>query len=279
MTGPLYPQGAFGMETGFVLIFFVGLAFGFFLERAGFGSARKLAGIFYFRDFAVLRVMFTAIIVAMLGLIYFSSMGWIDMQGVSVPATFLWAQIAGGLLLGIGFVVGGYCPGTSVVAAASGKLDALPYIAGLLAGNMIFGFGYDWLKPLYLAGAQGVRTVPEWLGWDAGTVAAVVAVIALAAFAATEYAERGKTPGREITITLTWNRAGAAALGMLVFVLLIARAIAGANAAPVVAQAAEAPKTRAVSPVPAKMAPAQQQAPLAAPPGGVKKFKKAASCS
>ncbi|MGQ9918411.1 MAG: YeeE/YedE thiosulfate transporter family protein, partial [Bryobacteraceae bacterium] len=138
MKAPLYPTGVIGEEAGFIAIFFLGLLFGFFLERAGFGSSRKLTSIFYFKDWAVLRVMFTAIVVAMLGLLYFTGIGWMIPDAVTQKETFLGAQIAGGLLLGAGFIIGGYCPGTSAVAAASGKLDAFAYIAGMFFGTFVF---------------------------------------------------------------------------------------------------------------------------------------------
>jgi len=99
---------SFSTFTYFAVAVVLGLFFGFFLERAGFSSALKLTAQFYFKDSAVLKVMFTAIVVAMLGLVYFSLMGWLNMGQVYIPATFLWPQLVGGLLLGAGFIVGGY---------------------------------------------------------------------------------------------------------------------------------------------------------------------------
>ena len=64
MNAPFYKFGLFGDEASFILAFVIGIGFGFFLERAGFGSGRKLAAQFYLRDLSVLKVMFTAIITA-----------------------------------------------------------------------------------------------------------------------------------------------------------------------------------------------------------------------
>lgn len=108
MKGPLIPNGILGPEFGLFVAVAVGILFGFFLERAGFGSPKKLTAMFYFRDFAVLRVMFTAVVVAMAGLLVFGAAGAVDFAGLAVPATYLWPQAAGGLLIGLGFVVGGY---------------------------------------------------------------------------------------------------------------------------------------------------------------------------
>lgn len=279
MNLPLYPSGAFSEGVGFLLIFLFGLLFGFFLERAGFGSARKLTDIFYFRDWAVLRVMFTAIVVAMLGLLYLAGIGWLDMEGVSIPATVLGAQVVGGLLLGIGFVMGGYCPGTSAVGAASGKLDAVVYLAGLLVGTGLFGAGFSLLEPLYEWGAMGIVTVPQWLGANPGLVGAVIVLVALAAFLATEYRPGGLNPGWNV---VTPKRAGVAVLASLAFALAVGYAMR-ANSA-VVAGGAALPAAEAAPAVtqlqPAVSSPAgTAPAPARALPAGARRFKKASSCS
>lgn len=276
MKAPFYPTGAIGEEAGFIAIFFLGLLFGFFLERAGFGSSRKLASIFYFRDWAVLRVMFTAIVVAMVGLLYLGGMGWIETEAVTVPPTFLGAQIVGGLLLGLGFIIGGYCPGTSAVAAASGKLDSLAYIVGLVFGSFLFGAGYDWLKPLYLWGAMGEKTLPQVFGVHPGVVAAGVILMALAAFAATHLPERNRiTSGWNLR--LTFERASAMALAVLGFGLLVGYTMAS-NVQPRVVQAAT-PQPVVAKPASSGQAAPAPAAPTPLPGGPVKRFKKGSSCS
>jgi hypothetical protein len=274
MTAPFYPTGAIGEEAGFIAIFFLGLLFGFFLERAGFGSARKLAAIFYLRDWAVLRVMFTAIVVAMTGLLYLGGMGWIETAAVALPPTWLGAQIAGGLLLGIGFIVGGYCPGTSAVAAASGKLDSLAYIGGLVSGSFLFGAGFDWLKPLYTWGEMGEVTLPAWLGIHPGAVAAAVILMALAAFGATHLPDRGAAPsGRNLR--LSFERASALTLAVLGFGLLVGYAMASRVQPPPVQAAAPPP----VAARPAAAGPAAPAPAPSPPPAAIKRFKKGSSCS
>lgn len=170
---------------GIVLGFF----FGFFLERAGFSSAKKLTDQFYFKDFSVLKVMFTAIIIAMLGIAYFSMLGWLNFGELYVPLTFIWPQLVGGLFLGAGFILGGYCPGTSVVAAAIGKIDGLLFAIGILIG--IFGFGatLPHFERFNVSGALGALTIPQWLNVNTGIVAMAVTLIAIAAFWASEKSE------------------------------------------------------------------------------------------
>ncbi len=187
MSAPYF--AAFSTATFLIVSLALGFLFGFFLERAGFSSARKLTAQFYFKDFAVLKVMFTAIVVAMLGIAYFAVLGWLDMSQVFVPPTFIWPQIAGGALLGSGFIIGGYCPGTSVAAAAIGKLDALFFIAGIFIGIFLFGAGLPHFRQFNLSGALGALTFSSWLNINTGIIALAVALIALGAFWAAEKSE------------------------------------------------------------------------------------------
>ena len=108
MKGPLIPNEIVSPEFGLLFAVVTGLLFGFFLERAGFGSPKKLTAMFYFADFAVLRVMFTAVMVAMTGLLLLEGTGRIDFDMLAIPATYLWPQAVGGLFIGLGFVIGGY---------------------------------------------------------------------------------------------------------------------------------------------------------------------------
>jgi len=187
MSAPYF--ASFSVTIYLTLALLLGFLFGFFLERAGFSSARKLTAQFYFKDFAVLKVMFTAIVVAMLGIAYFSFVGWLDMSQVFVPPTFIWPQMVGGLLLGTGFIIGGYCPGTSVVAAAIGKIDALLFIVGIFIGIFLFGTSVPHFSRFNLSGALGPLTLPMWLDVNTGIVVLAVVVVAIVAFWAGEKSE------------------------------------------------------------------------------------------
>ena len=129
MNAPFFKFGLFGDNVSLIVAFVIGIAFGFVLERAGFGSVRKLTAQFYFTDMSVFKVMFTAIVTAMVGLFYLAWMGIVDLSLVYLTPTFIVPQVVGGLLLGVGFVVGGYCPGTSCAAVATGKIDAVVFLA------------------------------------------------------------------------------------------------------------------------------------------------------
>jgi len=190
MNAPFYKFGLFGDEASLVVAFLIGIGFGFFLERAGFGSAKKLTAQFYLDDLAVFKVMFTAIVTAMLGLFYLSVLGWVDLSLVYLTPTFLWAQIAGGILLGVGFVVGGYCPGTSMVAAATGRIDGLVFVLGVIAGVFAFGETFPLWKGLYEAGSLGKLTLPQAFHLPYGLVVFLVVLMAVGGFMGAEWVER-----------------------------------------------------------------------------------------
>ncbi|HEY2514010.1 MAG TPA: YeeE/YedE thiosulfate transporter family protein [Polyangiaceae bacterium] len=160
----------------------IGVGFGGALERAGLGEAPKLAGQFYRTDFTVLRVMFSAVTTAMLGVFWLGRLGMLDVARLEVPETRLAAQLAGGLVFGSGFVVGGLCPGTSCVAAATGRLDGLAVFAGMFLGVLAFGLGADRLRPLYEGGARGAWTVASLLHVPYGVAVCAIVLAALGAF-------------------------------------------------------------------------------------------------
>ena len=139
--GPLVPD-IISNELSLIIALLIGIAFGFILENAGFSSSKKLVGLFYGYDFTVLRVFFTAGITAMVGIVVLNHFHLIDMSVVYINPLFLWSAIVGGLIMGLGFVVGGYCPGTSICAAAIGKKDAMYFILGAGIGILIFIEGY-----------------------------------------------------------------------------------------------------------------------------------------
>ena len=196
MNAPFFKFGAFGDETSLILAFVLGIGFGFFLERAGFGSAKKLVSQFYLDDLAVFKVMFTAIVTAMLGTFYLGWMGVLDLSLVYRTPTVWVPQVVGGLLLGVGFVVGGYCPGTSVASVATGRIDAFFYLLGIVGGTVLFALAFPILSGLYHAGDHGVRSLPETLHLPAGLVVLLVVLMAIGGFTGAELLERRAARGR-----------------------------------------------------------------------------------
>ncbi len=184
--------GSDNLETAwaFLASLAIGLAFGFFLERAGFGSSRKLASVFYFKDMTVIKVMFTAVLTAMIGLFSLRALGLIRLDQVYLLETNYVPQIAGGLIFGIGFVIGGWCPGTAAAGITSGKIDALVFMLGAVAGSAFFNEVFRWVKPFYEMGGRGVLFVFDSLGISVSAFVLMFCLIGLIMFWLCEYIER-----------------------------------------------------------------------------------------
>jgi hypothetical protein len=190
MNAPFFKYGLFGDDVSLVIAFLIGIGFGFFLERAGFGSSKKLAAQFYFTDLTVFKVMFTAIITAMVGVYYLSVIGFVDLSLVYLTPTFLLPQIVGGLILGVGFVVGGYCPGTSCVAASTGRIDGMVYLLGIIFGIFVFGEVFPLVSNFYVSTPMGQITLPQISGLPYGLLVFLVVLMALGGFAGAEWVEK-----------------------------------------------------------------------------------------
>lgn len=190
MNAPFFKFGYFNTDVSLIIAFIIGIGFGFALERGGFGSARILAAQFYFSNMRVLKVMFTAIVTAMLGVYYLSVIGFVDLSLIYISETYILPQVIGGLILGIGFVIGGYCPGTSVVSFATGKMDGLMYILGVMFGIFIFGEIFPFITDFYYSTNMGSVTLPEFFHLSYGMVVFLVIIMAVGAFAAAEWSEK-----------------------------------------------------------------------------------------
>ncbi|HIJ56222.1 MAG TPA: YeeE/YedE family protein [Deltaproteobacteria bacterium] len=203
MIKTFYGLGVLDSSAACFTAFIIGLFFGLALERAGFGSSKRLAGIFYFNDMAVLKVMFSALLTAMLGLSICISLGWIDLSDqVYLMKTYFGAYIVAGLLFGVGFVMGGWCPGTAAVGMASGKIDAAVFFGGAIAGSILFNELYPIIKPLYTWGEShqnsfglpGVAFFHTTLGLSKTGFAFLFTAIAVCCFWAVEALEKKYAP-------------------------------------------------------------------------------------
>jgi len=181
--GPLYPQELLNPEYNLLIGALIGIGFGFLLEASGFTNTRKLAGVFYGYDATVIKVFFTAALTATIGLFFLHYMGWIDITQTFYPKTFWLPTLIGGAIMGLGFIVGGFCPGTSLSAAATGKIDAIVFIIGVMLGIFGFIFSYEvvW-EGLRKAGNMGKINIAQWIGMKEGLFIFIFTVIAIASF-------------------------------------------------------------------------------------------------
>ena len=171
----------------YVIAFAIGIGFGWILEQAGFSSSRKMASVFYAKDFTVLKVFFTAAITAASGLLILNQMEVVDFGSIYIPKTFVLPTIVGGVIMGLGFVLGGYCPGTSFSALAIGKIDALAFLTGITIGIFSFSLAYEpLLKTLKYSTPLGKTFVYDTLGISAGVFALIFILFGLTSFYVTD---------------------------------------------------------------------------------------------
>ena len=221
MPFPLPLETLIGKPLMFLVFAVIGFGFGYVLESSGFGNSKKLAAQFYFREMTVLKVMFGAIVTAMVLIFTMVGLGILDFNQVWVNPTYLWSGIVGGLIMGVGFIVGGFCPGTSLVAMVTRKIDGLFFVLGGLLGIFLFGeterfYDYWW----NFAGYMGRITIPEWLGVSYGIVVFGIVVMALFMFWGSEQLEH-IFGGRDLKKEPRLRFAGAAALLVLALGVLI----------------------------------------------------------
>lgn len=182
LTAPL----KFSMEIPeiYLLLFalLTGIAFGIFLEKAGFGNARKLVEQFYFTDMRMFKVLFSAIVTAMTGIYWLSYLGWLDITQIYINGTYIWPQVIGGVVFGVGFVMTGLCPGTACVSVFTGKLDALAVFAGMFAGLFLFAELEPKLEGILSYSSIGDISLYELFNMEYGILTFVIILVALAAF-------------------------------------------------------------------------------------------------
>jgi hypothetical protein len=188
--GPLIVYEIISENVNLFLAFIIGIGFGFVLESNGFSSSRRLAGMFYGYDTTVLKVFFTAAIVGSVGLLFLGLFKWIDLSSIYINPTYLWSTLGGGVIMGAGFIMGGYCPGTSFCAASIGKLDALAFIGGMLIGILIFTEGYPLWEGFYNAKFMGSPVISEMIGTSRGFLTLLIILVALGMFWVGEWAEK-----------------------------------------------------------------------------------------
>lgn len=221
MPFPLQLETLLGKPWMYLVFAVIGFGFGFVLESAGFGNSKKLAAQFYFRELTVLKVMFGAIVTAMVLIFITVGLGILDFSQLWVNPTYLASGIVGGLIMGVGFIIGGFCPGTSLVAMATGKLDGLFFVLGVLFGIFVFGetveYYWDWWNN---AGYMGRITIPEWLGLPYGVVVTGIVLMALFMFWGAEQLEH-RFGGRDLTKEPRWRRYAAVGLMALAASIIV----------------------------------------------------------
>ena len=222
---PIFPLQAFLLplsENPWTYLVFgvIGFGFGYVLELSGFGNSKKLAAQFYFKDLTVLKVMFGAIVTAMVLIFLSSAIGILDFNLVYVPETYLWPGLLGGVIMGFGFIIGGFCPGTSVVSAATFKIDGILFLLGALFGVFAFGETERYFDSFWHSSYFGRLTLMDVFHLPTGVVVLLVVLMALFMFWGGEQLERliGK---RDLAREPRLRYAGAGALIVVALAVLV----------------------------------------------------------
>jgi len=158
-----------------------GIFFGFFLQKGQALKYDKQMGMLRLKDFTILKLMLSAILVGMAGIFFFVDMGFAKL---SLKPTVLGPNIMGGLIFGLGWGMLGYCPGTAVGATGEGRLDAFwGGVLGMLAGAGIFAEIYSLIKDNLLKwGDLGKLSIPDVVGANHWIIIAMVWVIMILIF-------------------------------------------------------------------------------------------------
>ncbi len=187
---PLSSLYVFPEWLNMLMAFLIGTGFGFALEQAGFSSSRKLAGMFYGYDATVLKVFFTAAIVALIGSQFLGFFGVLNLNQVYVNEFYVTASVVGGFIMGAGFIMGGFCPGTGICAMSIGKIDAMVFVAGGFVGAFLFTETYSLIEGLATAQYRGPVKINEVLGLSPGVFTMILVVAAVGMFWLAELAEK-----------------------------------------------------------------------------------------
>lgn len=180
----------FEEPTKLALGLFTGIVFGFLLQKGRAAKFEVIVGQLLLRDWTVVKIMGTAVVVGAVGVYALVDLGEASLQ--PKPARFA-AVLAGAVLFGAGMAVLGYCPGTTVAACGEGRKDAVAGVLGMLTGAAAYVTAYPSLQPLAKAlGDWGKITLPEL--WNVSpwllVAALVVAYAVLAGGAAAAFARR-----------------------------------------------------------------------------------------
>lgn len=190
MTGPLIPLEQIPEAWNNVIAVLLGMGFGFALESSGFSSSRKIMGTFFGYDFVVLKVFFTAAITAMSGIIYFNYMGWMDASLLYINPYYVSSAILGGVIMGLGFSLGGFCPGTSFTGVAIGKIDAMFFTLGLFIGIFLFSEMYGLFEGIFNDSNMGGAFIYDLIGIKQTVFAALLIFAAIGMFIGATWVEK-----------------------------------------------------------------------------------------
>lgn len=164
--------------------FFLGVFFGFLLQKGGVTNYNVILNQLLLRDFTVVKIMLTAVMTGMIGIYLMKGFNLVQLN----PKPFyLKGIVVGGLIFGVGFGLLGYCPGTAAGAIGTGSLHAFFGAIGILIGAEIFSVVYPSLKTSLMEKDYGAITIPEILDVNPWTIILPAIVVFLLFFSYFEF--------------------------------------------------------------------------------------------
>lgn len=177
---------------GLALAAIFGLIFGILLNKGRVTDYNVIVNFFRLKDFTVIKIMLTAIVVGGIGVALMISAGWID--GYQVKPANLLGVILGSGIFGIGMAIYGYCPGTGIAAVATGRLHALVGLFGMLAGGIAYALSYSWVKESVLGvWSYGNLRLPDVIAFPTAIWWLIIAGGASVLFLVIESLKRGNS--------------------------------------------------------------------------------------
>ena len=145
-----------------VLAIILGMLFGFVLQRISAADPNKIVGMLRLTDLHLIKTILLGVALSSSILFIGIAVGLIDSGHLNIKSMHL-GVIVGAIILAIGWAISGFCPGTALVAAGSGRKDALFYILGGLCGAGFFIVMYEPLTttPLFEPLWSGKTTLAE----------------------------------------------------------------------------------------------------------------------
>ncbi|MGK0185798.1 MAG: putative membrane protein YedE/YeeE [Verrucomicrobiales bacterium] len=182
--------------VGLVLAAVFGSLFGALLHRGRVTDYNVIVNQFRLRDFTMLKVMLSAVVVGGIGVTAMIGLGWVE--GFHIKATNMLALVLGSALFGAGMVIYGYCPGTGVAAVATGRIHALVGFFGMIAGGIAYAFSFPWLKANVISvGEMGKLRLTDITGLPDAIWLAAIAAAAMVTFILIERWSRRNAPSQQ----------------------------------------------------------------------------------
>jgi len=157
-----------------------GFLFGCLLQRGGVTDYNVIVNQFRFKDFTVLKIMLTAVVVGGIGVAVLHAGGHANLH---IKASPMLSIVVGSAIFGVGMVLYGYCPGTGLAAVGTGSLHALAGLAGMMLGGILYALSFPWVATHILpVGDIGKLTLDQLTGLPVWAVFTVLALVAAGVF-------------------------------------------------------------------------------------------------